>query len=124
MPGSKPGERRGGRQKGTPNKAKAAKQAAAEAAFQTAAALISPDLIDRLTPAEYLDIVWKTLAKAGDIPGSVKIADMAAPFFNAKLMPRDPNAEKAETGIVVTGGLPENASDIGPASTLPNPLSE
>lgn len=111
MPGSKPGERRGGRQKGTPNKAKAAKQAATEAALQTAASLIPADIIDTLTPAEYLDLVWKTLAKVGDIPGSLKIAIEAAPYFNAKMATKQSEDNPQQGGVVIRGGF--NPDDRG-----------
>lgn len=78
------GRKTGGRQIGTPNKATAARQAA-EA---DAAALIPPELIDRLTPAEYLDVAWKALAKAGLVTQAISVAKEAAPYFNAKLAPK------------------------------------
>lgn len=93
------GRKTGGRQKGTPNKATAAKQAALDAA----AGLIPPEIIDRLTPAEYLDAVWKALAKSGEMTAALKVAIEAAPYFNAKKVAKaeeTPASNEAPRGFV------------------------
>ena len=82
--GSKPGERRGGRQKGTPNK-KAPKVIQTGTAFDTAVQMIPHDVIDAMKPAEFLDLAWKLLAKAGFGQAAASIAEKAAPYFSPKL---------------------------------------
>jgi hypothetical protein len=77
--GAAPGERRGGRAKGTPNK----KWLAVESALTAALNLIGPDAIDGLKPADFLDLAWKELAKAGQ--AAIAVARDAAPYFTAKL---------------------------------------
>jgi hypothetical protein len=52
MPGSRPGEHRGGRQKGTQNKANAEKQLAIDQALALAFAEYSHEFIDNLRPAQ------------------------------------------------------------------------
>jgi hypothetical protein len=61
MPGSKPGERRGGRQKGTPN--------------------------DTLTPARLQLIAMREAAKAGFVASALAIARDVVPYYDAKLAP-------------------------------------
>ena len=87
MPGSKPGERRGGRQKGALNKSTLALLAAQEQALKDAAALIPADTIDAMTPAEFLNAAWKALAKINQLAQAVTIAKEAAPYYNTKLAP-------------------------------------
>ena len=69
MPGSKPGERRGGRQKGTPNKATAAK--AAEVAASG------------LTPLDYMLSIMRDEENPKDM--RLDAANKAAPFVHPKL---------------------------------------
>lgn len=111
MPGSKPGERRGGRQKGTRNKATAARQAAQDQALTAAVALIPPEQIDALSPAEFLDLAWKALAKAGQIPQAISVAKEAAPYFNAKKAPKAEGDESQpeRQGYAV---IPEQAESV------------
>lgn len=69
MRGSKPGERRGGRQKGTPNKATAAKAEAIAASG--------------LTPLDYMLSVMRNEQNTTDI--RLDAANKAAPFVHPKL---------------------------------------
>lgn len=69
MPGSKPGERRGGRRKGTPNKATAAKAAAIEASG--------------LTPLDYLLSVMRD--EDGEPSQRIDAAKAAAPYVHPRL---------------------------------------
>ena len=82
--GSAPGERRGGRQKGTPNKATAARRADVQTALTTAFAALGPEYIDQLSPAMLQLIAMREAAKAGHIQAALAIAKEAAPYFDAK----------------------------------------
>jgi hypothetical protein len=79
--GAAPGERRGGRARGTPNK----KQLTVESALAAALNRIGPGVIDGLKPADFLDLAWKELAKAGLGQAAIAVARDAAPYFTAKL---------------------------------------
>jgi hypothetical protein len=70
--GSKPGERRGGRQRGTPNKKTALRNAA------NAAAVSNPDI----SPLEFLLGVMRDPNVSADL--RIKVAQAAAPFVHAK----------------------------------------
>lgn len=70
--GSKPGERRGGRQRGTPNKKTALRNAA------IAAAVSNPDI----SPLEFLLGVMRDPNVSTDL--RIKVAQAAAPFVHAK----------------------------------------
>jgi hypothetical protein len=70
--GSKPGERRGGRQRGTPNKKTALRHAA------TAAAASNPDI----SPLDFLLAVMKDPNESPEL--RIKVAQAAAPFIHAK----------------------------------------
>jgi hypothetical protein len=70
--GSKPGERRGGRQRGTPNKKTALRNAA------IAAAVSNPDI----SPLEFLLGVMRDPNVSADL--RIKVAQAAAPFVHAK----------------------------------------
>src|SRR5262245_273267 len=91
--GSKPGERRGGRQRGTPNKSTVLKNAA------TAAAANDPNL----SP---LDLLLK-LIRQRDLPVEyrVSVAQQALPFAHAKLKAlRPPNQAYGDSQTGVNGG--------------------
>jgi hypothetical protein len=69
MPGSKPGERRGGRKAGTPNKATAAREAEIKA--------------EGLTPLDYM---LEVLRNAEETPANrMWAAEKAAPYVHPKL---------------------------------------
>lgn len=87
MPGSAPGERRGGRVAGTPNKATAAKKADFHSALALVFANYSHEFIDGLTPARLQLIAMREATKAGFIQSALAIARDAAPYFDAKLAP-------------------------------------
>lgn len=56
-----------------------------EATLREAFGNIPHATIDAMTPADFLDRVWKELAKAGHGLSAVSVAKEAAPYFNAKL---------------------------------------
>lgn len=100
------GRKTGGRQKGTPNKATVARSAARHKAIATAVALLGDDVIDNMLPADFLNLAWRSLAKKGMIAEAVPIAKEAAPYFNAKLAPKEDAGGSDDSGIIVNGGLP------------------
>jgi hypothetical protein len=87
MPGSNPGERRGGRQKGTPNKATKARKADLHHALALVFAKFGPEFIDTLTPARLQLIAMREAAKAGFVASALAIARDVAPYYDAKLAP-------------------------------------
>lgn len=99
--GASPGERRGGRQKGTKNKATAARAADLHQFLATAFAALGPEAIDCLTPAQLQLIAMREAAKGGFIPAALSIAKDAAPYFDPKLAPliveppKEPEEERA-----------------------------
>ena len=107
MSGSKPGERRGGRQKGTRNKAVLEREAIAAAALSEAVALIPPEIIDALSPADFLNVAWRALAKAGEIGSAIAIAKEAAPYFNRKKAPEPSDAPADGQKIVLVENGPD-----------------
>jgi hypothetical protein len=122
MAGSKPGERRGGRKKGTPNKATNAKRNELEDALAEAFRLLGPVAIENLTPLQVMLRSMRTLLHAGLVQPALAIAKEAAPYVDAKKAPKMADGPETEGGIQINGGLPDNAAEIGPVSTLPNPL--
>lgn len=76
MAGSKPGERRGGRQKGTPNRKNAERIAEAEASG--------------LMPLEYMLSVLRDVTQTDD--NRMWAAEKAAPYVHAKLSSVEMNA--------------------------------
>ena len=83
--GSKPGERRGGRQKGTGNKAVAARQAALEDAERRATEGMSPDEIKLLSPLDVMLLAMRTAVQEGKLSSALVAAKEAAPYIHAKL---------------------------------------
>lgn len=108
MPGSKPGERRGGRQKGTPNKAKTEERIGIAEALKVAFADIGPEAIDNLSPAQMLRFAARAAAKAGFVQAACALAKDAAPYFDRRAGVEGEEGS-GDTGvtIVVKGGLPE-----------------
>ena len=105
--GAAPGERRGGRQKGTPDKATAERQALLDQALSDAFAVLGPDFIETLSPAQYQDRVWREAAKAQHHRAAFVMAGQAAPYFDAKKVAAAGGAGEENKAIVVTGGLPD-----------------
>ena len=89
--GSKPGERRGGRQKGTPNK----KTALINAAF--AATASNPDI----SPLDFLLGVMRDPSVSPEL--RVKVAQAAAPFVHAKPGGSRPS-DRSSSAIQIEGG--------------------
>lgn len=105
--GSAPGERRGGRQRGTPNKATAEKKADLHAALALAFARLGPEEIDKLSPAQMLRLAAHEAAKAGFVQAALSIAKDAAPYFDARPSPTDGAGDSSQEVIEIIGGLPE-----------------
>lgn len=89
--GSKPGERRGGRQRGTPNKATVAKTAALKAASADPA----------VTPLQFLLGVMRDPTSPTNL--RIQVARAAAPLVHGKsgtALPRDPTGTVAEGSTI------------------------
>ena len=84
-PGAKPGERRGGREKGTPNKATQERENRLAELMQAATEEIGEEAIEAMTPLEVLTFGMHLAAKMGMWFKAVDIAEMAAPFVHPKL---------------------------------------
>ena len=107
MSGSKPGERRGGRKVGTRNKAVVERERIAAAALSEAVALIPPEIIDTLSPADFLNVAWRALAKAGEIGSAIAIAKEAAPYFNRRLAPEPSDVATDGRKVVLVENGPD-----------------
>jgi hypothetical protein len=81
MPGAKPGERRGGRQLGTTNKANLEKNEALESALRLAFAKHGSAYIRTLTPAQFQFLAMHEAIEAGFIYSALAIADKVAPYY-------------------------------------------
>jgi hypothetical protein len=104
--GAAPGERRGGRQKGTPDKATAERQALLDQALADAFAALGPEFIDTLSPAQYQDRVWREAAKAAHHRAAFVMAGQAAPYFDAKKVAAPSGSDDDPAAVTITGGLP------------------
>jgi hypothetical protein len=85
MPGSKPGERRGGRKAGTPNKARVNREEAAAEAERRATEGMSPDEIADLSPLAVMLLAMRTAVKDGKLSVAAAVAKEAAPYLHPKL---------------------------------------
>jgi hypothetical protein len=72
--GSKPGERRGGRQKGTPNRSTVARIAIADKAAAQG-----------ITPLEVMMSAMRSFYENGDMEKAVTVAASAAPYMHPRL---------------------------------------
>jgi hypothetical protein len=100
MPGSKPGERRGGRQKGTPNKVNALKRAEIAASGEL--------------PLDYMLRVMRD--ETVDPERRDHMARSAAPYLHAKLqavVQTDDSKDAQTITIVRLSDLPPDASSTG-----------
>ena len=106
MPGSKPGERRGGRQKGTPNKATIDRDAKLAEAKERVLCGLTPELIAAMSPLDIMLQAMQIEAQCGEWRAAAALAKEAAPYLHRKKA-----AEGEEVGddrtIIVTGGLPD-----------------
>jgi hypothetical protein len=120
MPGSKPGERRGGRQKGTPNKATTARKADLHQALALVFAKFGPEFIDTLTPARLQLIAMREAAKAGFVASALAIARDVAPYYDAKLAslivepPQEAEEDKARRLHEAMRQMRETVGDVPP----------
>jgi hypothetical protein len=102
--GSIPGERRGGRQAGTLNKATEAKQLPLHEALALAFAQLGPEKIDTMSPANLQLHAMRELFKQGYCHAAMAIADRVAPYFDPKLA--------SEVHRVFTDDSKRSADDI------------
>jgi hypothetical protein len=93
MRGSKPGERRGGRQRGTPNKATVAKTAALKAA--------SAD--PTISPLQFLLDIMRDPTSPTDL--RIQVARAAAPLVHGKLGTASPKDRLGRVGAVESEGF-------------------
>jgi len=105
MRGSKPGERRGGRQRGTPNKATVAKTAALKAASADPA----------IMPLQFLLGVMRDPKAPTDL--RIKVARAAAPLVHRKLGTASSGGPLGRVGVVGCEGF---SIDIEEANALRN----
>src|SRR5450759_2004237 len=105
MRGSKPGERRGGRQRGTPNKATVAKNAALKAASADPA----------IMPLQFLLGVMRDPKAPTDL--RIQVARAAAPLVHGKLGTASPGNSLGRVGAVGCEGF---SIDIEEAKALRN----
>lgn len=105
--GAAPGERRGGRNKGTPNKATAQREADYEQSLATAFSLLGPEAIDLLDPVEFQQIAWREAVKAGFIRPALVIAKEVSQYIRARPTPKRESEEEDEAEVRIIGGLPE-----------------
>lgn len=103
--GAAPGERRGGRQKGTRNKATAERDEDLDTALAAAFAALGPDFIDGLSPAMLQLIAMREAAKAGFIRAAAAMADRAAPYFDAKKASEAVKDDSGNAVVIVRGGF-------------------
>jgi hypothetical protein len=105
MRGSKPGERRGGRQRGTPNKATVAKTAALKAASADPA----------IMPLQFLLGVMRDPKAPTDL--RIQVARAAAPLVHGKLETTSPGDPLGRVGAVACEGF---TIDVEEAKALRN----
>lgn len=108
MPGSKPGERRGGRQKGTLNKEKVAEVATFAGALRAAKDRIGDTVIDDLSPAQTMRLFAREAIKAGFVQAGMAWMKDCAPYFDRRA--DGPDDGDTNTTIRIEGGLPERSS--------------
>lgn len=119
--GAAPGERRGGRQKGTPNKATVAKQnARAESLAQaTAAVMAGIDLskFEGITGLAVMRLAMMAHLQANDLQAAAQWGEKVAPYETPKPIAREAGKDDEEPALKIIGGLPDdrdNPSDIPP----------
>jgi hypothetical protein len=83
--GAAPGERRGGRQQGTPNKAAKIRHDTANQALILAFARLGPEKIDTMSPANLQLYAMRELLKLGHCQAAMALAYRVAPYFDPKL---------------------------------------
>lgn len=82
--GSKPGERRGGRQKGTPNKAKVEREAKLAESRERILATLTPEQIAAMSPLDVMLQAMQIEAQTGEWRTAAALAKEAAPYLHAK----------------------------------------
>jgi hypothetical protein len=83
--GSKPGERRGGRQTGTPNVATVEREERLDDAMLAATAAIGAEAISQMQPIDVLIFAMRLFASAGSWGKAADIASDAAPYIHHRL---------------------------------------
>lgn len=119
--GAAPGERRGGRQKGTPNKATVARQnAQAESLAQaTAAVMAGIDLskFEGITGLAVMRLAMMAHLQANDLQAAAQWGEKVAPYETPKPIARDPERADDQPALRIIGGLPDdrdNPPDVPP----------
>jgi hypothetical protein len=82
------GQKTGGRQKGTRNKAKVRLDVALEEATQPATACLSPSEVATMTPPEVMHYAMRLELLGGQWRSAASIAEKAAPYVHQKMAPR------------------------------------
>lgn len=85
--GSSPGERRGGRQKGTPNKATVEREAKLAESRERILASLLPEQIAAMSPLDIMLQAMQIEAQSGDWRAAAALAKEAAPYLHAKKAP-------------------------------------
>ena len=106
--GSKPGERRGGRQKGSRNKAKIELEAKLSEARGRAVAGITTTEIAAMSPLDIMLRAMQIEAQTGEWRAAAALAKEAAPYLHAKLAPKQEDCgDENDQTVKITGGLPD-----------------
>ena len=106
--GSKPGERRGGRQVGSRNKALQERDRRYAEAEAAAIAALTPEQIDNITPEQVLMLAMKTAIRGGNLTLARNVAVDIAPYKHSKKAPKDDDGDgKSGLTVIIKGGLPD-----------------
>lgn len=104
--GSSPGERRGGRQKGTPNKATVEREAKLAEARDRILASITPEQIAAMSPLDIMLQAMQLEAQSGEWRVAAALAEKAAPYLHPKKVAGG-DGDENDGKIIITGGLPD-----------------
>ena len=109
MPGSKPGERRGGRQKGSLNKATIERDQKLAEARDRVLASLTPEMIAAMSPLDVMLQAMYLEAQTGEWRTAAALAEKAAPYLHSKKIAASEGADDDKT-VTITGGLPPDAN--------------
>jgi hypothetical protein len=101
------GQKTGGRQKGTRNKATVRLKAILAEATEQAMAGPSASEIASMSPLDVMHYAMKLQAESGQWRSAASIAEKVAPYVHPKMAPRAVDGGDNEVTIKITGGLPE-----------------
>lgn len=103
--GASPGERRGGRQKGTPNKATVEREQKLSEARERILVTLAPEQIAAMSPLDIMLQAMQIEAQSGDWRAAAALAKEAAPYLHAKMSPKTDGGDSPDApqqGYVVT----------------------